>query len=164
MQECVAIQVYGMRFWGGMERKCATTVEDSYCSAPVSTTSGSLTHGFHTRESTRTYTWECRDRGLRSIIDYFLIRMEARKQIVDVKVVRGAEIGSGYDLVLVKVKLKSQVKKKNSGRCVSLQIRIDKLKDVELRREYQAAVEQKCEEARQRGTHQERMLGRLGMN
>ena len=42
--------------------------------------------------------------------------MEARKQFVDVKVVMGAEIGSGYDLVLVKVKLKSQVRKKNSGR------------------------------------------------
>ena len=67
---------------GGMERKCATTVGDGYCSAAVSTTSGSLTHGFHTRESTSAYTWECRGRGLRSIIDYFLIRMEARKQML----------------------------------------------------------------------------------
>ena len=89
---------------GGLERKCATTVGDGYCSAAVSTTSGSLTHGFHTRESTSAYTWECRGRGLRSIIDYFLIRMEARKQIVDVKVVRGAEIGSGHDLVIMKMK------------------------------------------------------------
>ena len=104
MQEWVAIQVYGMRFWGGMERKCATTVGDSYCSSAVSTTSESLTHGFHTRESTRTYTWECRGRGLRSIIDYFLIRMEARKEIADVKVVRGAEVGSGCDLVIMIMK------------------------------------------------------------
>ena len=104
MQEWVTIQVYGMKFWGGMERKCATTVGDGFCSSAVSTTSGSLTHGFHTRESIRTYTWECRGRGLRSIIDYFLIRMEARKEIVDVKVVRSAEIGSGHDLVIMKMK------------------------------------------------------------
>ena len=89
-----------------------------------------------------------------------MIRIEARKQIVDVKVVRGAEIGSGHDLVLVKVKLKSQVRKNNSGRCVTLQIRIDRLKDVELRREYQAAVEQKCEEARAKGHTSEEIVGK----
>ena len=86
-----------------MEKKCTTTVGDGYCSAAVSTTLGSLTHGFHTRESTSVYTWECRDRGLRSIIEFFLMVMEARKQIVDVKVVRGAEIGSGHDLLAMKM-------------------------------------------------------------
>ena len=40
--------------WRGMERKCATTMGDNYCSSAVSTISGSLTHGFHTRESTST--------------------------------------------------------------------------------------------------------------
>ena len=45
--------------------------------------------------------------------------MEARKQVVDVKTVRGAEIGSDYYLVLMKVKLKSQVRKKVSGRWVN---------------------------------------------
>ena len=65
------------------------------------------------------YIWECSGRGLRSIIDYFLIGMEARKQVVDVKTVRGAEIGSDYYLVLMKVKLKSQVRKKVSGRRVN---------------------------------------------
>ena len=63
------------------------------------------------------YIWECRGRGLRTIIDYFLIGMEARKQVVDVKAVRGTEIGSDY-LVVMKVKLKSQVRK-NSGRRVN---------------------------------------------
>ena len=41
--------------------------------------------------------------------------MEVRKQVVDVKAVRGTEIGSDHYLVLMKVKLKSQVRKKNSG-------------------------------------------------
>ena len=71
------------------------------------------------------YTWECSGRGLRTIIDYFLIRMEVRKQFVDVKAVRGAVIGSDQYLVLMKVKLKSQVRKKNSGRWVNQHICID---------------------------------------
>ena len=68
------------------------------------------------------YTWECRGRGLRTIIDYFLIGIEVRKQVVDVKAVRGAEIGSDHYLVLMTVKLKSQVRKKNSGRQVNQHI------------------------------------------
>ena len=83
------------------------------------------------------YTWECKGRGLRSIIDYFLTGMKTRKQVVDVKVVRGAKIGSDHYLILMKLKLKSQVRK-NSDRHVNQQIRIDKLKDDEVRREYHA--------------------------
>ena len=40
--------------------------------------------------------------------DYFLIGKEDRKQVANVKVVRGAEIGRGHYLVLLKVKLKMQ--------------------------------------------------------
>ena len=47
--------------------------------------------------------------------------MEVRKQVVDVKAVRSAEIGSDHYLVLMKVKLKSQVRK-DSGRRVSQHI------------------------------------------
>ena len=54
------------------------------------------------------YTWECRGKGLRSLIDYFLVGKEARKQVVDTKVVRGAEIGSDHYLVLLKIKLKAK--------------------------------------------------------
>ena len=43
-------------------------------------------------------TWECRGRGLKSIIDYFLVRREYMK---DVKVLRGADLfeedPAGYD-------------------------------------------------------------------
>ena len=78
---------------------------------------------------------------MRSIIDYFLIGKGVRKQVVDVKVVRGAEIVGGHYRALMKVKLKSQIRKENPGRRVSQQIRIDRQKDVEVRREYLAAVE-----------------------
>ena len=60
------------------------------------------------------YTWECRGRGLRSLIDYFLVGKEARKQVMDVKAVRGAEIGSDHYLVLMKIKLKARRVKNSS--------------------------------------------------
>ena len=54
------------------------------------------------------YTWECCGKGLRSLIDYFLVGKEARKQVVNTKVVQGAEIGSDHYLVLLKIKLKAK--------------------------------------------------------
>ena len=45
------------------------------------------------------FTWECRGRNQRSIIDYFLVKQGMRKQLRDVKVVRGAEIGSDHYLL-----------------------------------------------------------------
>ena len=48
--------------------------------------------------------------------------MEVRKQVIDVKAVKGAEIGSDHHLVLMTVKWKSQVRKKNSGRQVNQHI------------------------------------------
>ena len=47
--------------------------------------------------------------------------MEVRKQVVDVKAVRGAEIGNDHYLVLMTVKFKSQVWK-SSGRRVNQHI------------------------------------------
>ena len=40
------------------------------------------------------YTWECRGKGLRSLIDYFLVSKEARKQVTDVK---GSERGRDWE-------------------------------------------------------------------
>ena len=55
------------------------------------------------------YTWICPGRGLQSIIDYFLIRGDTKRNVNDVKVTRGAEIGSDHHLVLMKLKLCGRV-------------------------------------------------------
>ena len=54
------------------------------------------------------YTWECRGRGLRSLSDYFVIGKGYRKQVVDVKVVRGAELGTDHYLVLMNINMKME--------------------------------------------------------
>ena len=55
------------------------------------------------------FTWKCPGRGLKLIIDYFLVRNEMKRNMNNVKVVRGAEIGSDHHLVLMKVRLHRRV-------------------------------------------------------
>ena len=85
------------------------------------------------------YTWECRGRGLRTIIDYFAVRKALRQTVADVKVIRGAEAGSDHYLVLMKVNLRWTRRKKevrnegtrlrlrNWGEQVRLQTELGKL-------------------------------------
>ena len=100
------------------------------------------------------YMWECRGKGLRSLIDYFLVGKEARKQVIDVKAVRGAEIGSDHYLVLMKIKLKVRRMKENRQEEGRQQIKLCKLKDEKVRKEYQAVIAELYEGAR--GTDIER--------
>ena len=51
------------------------------------------------------FTWRCPGRVLQSIIDYFLVRGDMKRTVNDVRVIRGAEIGSDHHLVVMKVKL-----------------------------------------------------------
>ena len=62
------------------------------------------------------FTWERRGRNQRSIIDYFLVKQGMRKQLRDVKVVRGAEIGSDHYLLVMVIKLKVQGAQRNQCR------------------------------------------------
>ena len=56
------------------------------------------------------YTWESRRRGLRSIIDYFVVKKALRTGVADVKVIRGAEVGGDHYLVLMKLKVEEAEK------------------------------------------------------
>ena len=58
------------------------------------------------------FTCESMRRGLRSIIDYFIVGRASRQGVADVKVIRGAEVGSDHHLVLLKVRL--QVKRRKN--------------------------------------------------
>ena len=47
------------------------------------------------------FTWERRGRGLKSILDYVLVKWEDMRRVKDTKVVRGAEIGRDHYLASV---------------------------------------------------------------
>ena len=74
------------------------------------------------------YTWECRGRGLRTIIDYFAVRKALRQTVADVKVIRGAEAGSDHYLVLMKLNLR-WTRRKKEVRNEGSRLRLRKLLD-----------------------------------
>ena len=59
-------------------------------------------------------------RGLKSIIDYFVVRRDSRVRVKDVKVVRGADVGSDHYLLLMKM---SRGCERVKGRLKTLQFR-----------------------------------------
>ena len=82
------------------------------------------------------FTWESRGRGLRSIIDYFIVGKALRPGVADVRVIRGAEVGSDHYLVLLKVRL--QVKRRKKGIEVGRsKLRVHRLENRETRLKFQ---------------------------
>ena len=61
------------------------------------------------------FTWECRGKDMRSIIDYFLVRKTNRADAQGVKVIRGAEIGSDHYLMVMMMKMKPVSAGSNRG-------------------------------------------------
>ena len=81
------------------------------------------------RSTVHKYTWECRGRGLRTIIYYFAERKALRQTVADVKVIRGAEAGSNHYLVLMKVNLR-WTRRKKKVRNEGTRLRLRKLLDL----------------------------------
>ena len=78
------------------------------------------------------FTWESKGRGLRSIIDYFIVRRALRPGVVDVRVVGDTELESDHHLVLLKVRLEGkEAKEVYRGR--EMQLRVHKLESREAR-------------------------------
>ena len=95
------------------------------------------------------FTWECRGKNQKSIIDYFLVRKDMKGQLRDVKVVRGAEIGSDHYLVLMVIKLKVKVEKPIRSRVAGGSIRVKRLRNKEVRRQFQTRLMSRYNVARQ---------------
>ena len=69
-----------------------------------------ITNSWFQHKEIYKFTWECRGRNQRSIID-ILVRRTMKGQLRDVKVLRGAEIGSDHYLLLMIIKHKMEGKK-----------------------------------------------------
>ena len=92
------------------------------------------------------FTWKCPGRGLQSIIDYFLVRADLRKDVNDVRVIRGAEIGSDHHLVLMKMKVRGRKLTKKTEK--KSRLRIDRLQTKEGKLKYCATLNHKMREAK----------------
>ena len=82
------------------------------------------------------FTWESKGRGLKSIIDYFIVRRALRPGVTDVRVIRGAEVGSDHHLLLMKLRLKVQRPKRHTeaGKC---RLKVHRLESREAKVKYQ---------------------------
>ena len=94
------------------------------------------------------FTWECKGRGVRSIIDYFLVRKCNRADVQDMKVLRGAEIGSDHYLVLMKMKMKAMSATSKKGRQGIGKIQVNKLNDRSARISFTLLLKEKIMKAR----------------
>ncbi|XP_044745272.1 uncharacterized protein LOC123307119 [Coccinella septempunctata] len=68
------------------------------------TNNSKITNGFFQHRNIHRYTWVQPTRGLKSIIDYFIVKQKPSIQINDVRALRGA-FGGGSDHFLVRAKV-----------------------------------------------------------
>lgn len=62
-----------------------------------------ITNTFFAHKEIHKYTWYQQTRGLKSIIDYLIVRQNSQIKIQDVRVKRGAECGSDHRLLEAKI-------------------------------------------------------------
>lgn len=60
-------------------------------------------NGFFAHKDIHKYTWYQHTRGIKSIIDYIVLKQQTNIRVQDVKVNRGAECGSDHCLVVAKI-------------------------------------------------------------
>lgn len=89
-------------------------------------------------------TWTSPDQQIHNQIDHILIDLRHRNIIQDVRNYRGAEIGSDHYLVMVKVRERIALKRKEKKEKV-LKINLETLKDENVIKMYQNKLEQKDE-------------------
>lgn len=88
-------------------------------------------------------TWRSPDGVIVNQIDQLAFRRRWRSSLQDVRVLRGADVGSDHHLLMAKVRLKiSKVRKAESGR---VRFEVSKLKDLEVRNAFKLALHNRSE-------------------
>jgi len=101
-----------------------------------------------TQANTPVYMGVYRGRGQKSVIDYFLVRKECMRRVKDVKVVRGAEVGSDHYPVLMKIHLRMVGRQECIRSVRKERIKVEKLRDAQVRRVYQTNMASRCREVK----------------
>ena len=110
-----------------------------------------ITNTFYSHKNIHKYTKEVPSRNEKSIIDYILVQRDNRRAIKDVKVRRGAEIGSDRYLLVATIKelkLKSNTGGAESRRKVIVEtIRSYKLKEDQIAEKYKEMLEKEIQDS-----------------
>ncbi|XP_056017310.1 craniofacial development protein 2-like [Ostrea edulis] len=86
-------------------------------------------------------TWTSPDDHTNNQIDHIIINRRRRGSLQDVRVKRGADIGSDHSLVIAKIKLKLRKVRKKTER--KLRLDVDKLKEPSIQRNFQMELRNK---------------------
>ena len=88
-------------------------------------------------------TWRSHDGGIVNQIDHLAFSKRWRSSLQDVRVLRGADVGSDHHLLMAKVRLRiAKVRKGESGR---VRFEVNKLKDLEVRNAFKLALHNRFE-------------------
>jgi Reverse transcriptase (RNA-dependent DNA polymerase)/Endonuclease-reverse transcriptase len=109
-----------------------------------------VTNTFYQHKDIHKYTREVKSRGERSIIDYVIVNRENRREVIDVRVYRGAEIYSDHFLVIAKIKMKL-IKYKGADKTgprkqKKKSIKVYKLREKEIAEKYKNQTEKEIYE------------------
>ena len=85
-------------------------------------------------------TYEAEGREAKSIIDYFIYPQTLRFAFMDVKVIRGAEIGTDHRLLVAIIRIQ-RFRREKSKRYEKIQVK--RLSDSEKKKQYQELIEQR---------------------
>lgn len=103
-----------------------------------------ITNTFYKHKDIHKYTREVKSRNEKSIIDYVIINKDRRKEVLDTRVKRGAEIYSDHYLVMSKIRVirheKAQLLKKDINK-KKTKIRTYKLNETAIAKQYMDLTE-----------------------
>ena len=102
----------------------------------------SLGNTFFNHKTIHKKTWISPDGSTETELDYFCINNRWRTSLHDVKVYRGADIGSDHHLVVAKIRLKFKIHKKAA---IKRPVDTNKLKDESIVHDYQVSISNRYE-------------------
>jgi len=102
-----------------------------------------ITNTFFQHKGNHKYTWREDKRNKKTIIDYIIVDKELKSVVQDSRVYRGFEIGSDHHLVLSKLKIKIQTRRRTYKKVLK-KIKIEKLHELPTTIKYKESIMEKA--------------------
>ena len=92
------------------------------------------------------YTWTSPNGHTTNQIDHVAVKRKYRRSVLDVRTMRGADISSDHELVIAKIKIKLESRKRKNQRSLRARYETNKLICPEIRKQYVSTMRKKLDE------------------
>ena len=92
------------------------------------------------------YTWTSPNGHTTNQIDHVAVKRKYRRSVQDVRTMRGADISSDHELVVAKIKVKLESRKRKNQRSLRARYETNKLICPEIRKQYVSTMRKKLDE------------------